>query len=163
MLDREALDAADVDRRIDDGPAAVVLTGVLAHEAADRREGVVPADQAHGVLIPLLAHQGDVAGDVHVRGTERGARDALEVRGAAALVHVGEVVVLEGDVAVQDHLGGLEADGAVGAVHDGLGGLVDDLQILMGAEAREQTVQQGGKSIESHPAGYTFAAALGET
>ena len=63
------LDAPDVQRGVHNGPAAVGLAGVLAHQATDRGEGIVLTDQADGVGIPLLPHQGDVAGHVHMGRT----------------------------------------------------------------------------------------------
>ena len=123
----EALDAADVQGGVHDGPAAVALAGMLTHQGTHGGEGVVLADQTNGVGIAPLPHQGDVAGGIDVGGAQLHAGDALEVGGTAALGHVGQVVVLEGHVAVQDHLGRLEADGAVGAVDDGVGRAEDGL------------------------------------
>ena len=42
---------------------------MFTHQAADRGKGVVLSDQTDGVVVPLLSHQGDVPGDVHVGGT----------------------------------------------------------------------------------------------
>lgn len=158
----KALDAPDVQGGVHDGPAAVGLAGVLTDETTDRGEGVVLPDEANGVVVALLAHQGNVAGNVHMGRAQLHAGDALEVGGAAAVGGVGHVVVVEGHVAVQDHLGGLEADGAVGAVYDGLGGAEDDLQISLGALACQQLVQQVGQTVQTDAAGHAFAAALGQ-
>ena len=76
---------------------------------------------------------------------------------------MGQVVVLEGHVTVQHHLGGLKTDGTVGAVHDGLGRAENGGQILLAAMAVQQLVQQGGQPVQPDAAGDAFAAALGQT
>ncbi len=136
---------------------------MLTHQGAHGGEGVVLADQANGVGVAPLPHQGDVAGGIDVGGTQLHAGDALEVGGAAALVHVGQVVVLEGYIAVQNHLGSLEADGAVGAVHDGVGRAENGVQVLLAALAVQQAVQQVSQTVQTDPAGDALAAALGKT
>ena len=75
---------------------------------------------------------------------------------------MGQVIVLEGHIPVQDHLGGLESDGAVGAVHNGLRGAQDGVQIGLAALTVQQLVQQGGQPVQADAAGHTFAAALGQ-
>ena len=127
MVHGKALQPADIHRVVHHTAAALGLAGVFAHIGAGGGEGVVLADQTNGVGIAPLSHQGDVAGGIDVGGTQLHAGNALEVGGTAALGHVGQVVVLEGHVAVQDHLGRLEADGAVGAVNDGVGRAEDGL------------------------------------
>ncbi len=47
---------------------------------------------------------------------------------------------MERHIAVQDHLGGLKANGAICAVHDGLGRAQDGLHIFLAAVAVQQTV-----------------------
>ena len=114
MLHGVALDAPDVDGVINDIAAAVGLTGVLADQAANRGEGVVLPDQAHCVGAAALAHQRNIAGNVHVGGAALHAGHGLKVGGAVALTDVRQVIVLEGLQAVQHQIGCLEADGTVG-------------------------------------------------
>ena len=61
----ETLDAADVDRIVHHAAAAVGLARVLADIAAGGREGVVLADQAHGVIVTAGTHECNVARNIH--------------------------------------------------------------------------------------------------
>ena len=139
------------------------LTGVLADQAADRGEGVVLPDQAHRVGAAALAHQGDVAGDVHVGGAALHAGHGLEIGGAVALADVRQVIVLEGIQAVQHQVGRLEADGAVGGIGDDLSSLPQDEQVVRFGVALQNAVQDHRQLVQTHAAGGAFSAALGET
>ena len=57
VIHRIPLQAADVHGVVHHAAAAVVLTGVLAHIGAGEGEGVVLADEAHGVIVAAGPHQ----------------------------------------------------------------------------------------------------------
>ncbi len=68
VVNRHALNAADVDGSIDHIAAAGVFTGMFAHQRARRREGVVVADDAHGVGVAFFFNKSYVFGDIDVGG-----------------------------------------------------------------------------------------------
>ena len=86
MVHRVALEGPDVDAVVDHVPAAAGFAGVLAHQGAGHGEGVVLADQAHGVGIPAFAHQRHIAGDIHT-GRAQGPHKAPAGSGAAGSGH----------------------------------------------------------------------------
>ena len=161
LVHRIALEAADVDGEIHQRAAAVGFAGVLTDEAAYGGEGIVLADETDGVGAAARAGQCDVTGDVHMSGTLIHAGDAAEIRGTIAVEGVRLVVIPEGVIAVQNHLGGLVANGAVRGLHDGMGGPEQSVQIFLGSAALQQGAQCGGHLLKADAAGDAFAAALG--
>ncbi len=124
-----ALQAADVDGVVDHIPAAARLAGMLADVGAGHGEGIVLADQPHRVGAASLAYQGHIAGNVHAGGTQGHAgHRQLQARQTAVVQDVLLVVVPEALQPVQHQSGGVAPDGAVGGVHDGPGGFLDNGQ-----------------------------------
>ena len=120
MIDCIALEAPDIDGRVDHVAAAARLARVLADVRAGGRHGVILADQAHRVGVPSLAHQRDIARHVHARRTERHAGHGVLKRGEAPVVlHMVHVVVPEALKAAQDQLRCVASDGAVSRGDDG--------------------------------------------
>ena len=161
MVHRVALQGADVDAVVDHVAAAAGLAGVLAHQGAGGGEGVVLADEAHGVGIALIAHQGHIARYVHAGGAQGHAGHRLvQLQQAAAVDDVLHIVVAEADDAPQHHVGGLKADGAVRRVLDDPGGALDQVDGIQGGVAVQHIFQQLGQLAQAHAAGHTLAAGL---
>ena len=95
MIDCIALEAPDIDGRVDHVAAAARLARVLADVRAQAvGMGLSLADQAHRVGVPSLAHQRDIARHVHARRTERHAGHGVLKRGEAPVVlHMVHIVV----------------------------------------------------------------------
>ena len=96
VVDRVALEPADIDRRVYHIAAAARLTGMLADICAGRRHGVILSDEAHGVGVPSFAHQRDIPRHIDARGTQRHARHRiLKRREASVVLHMVHIVVPE--------------------------------------------------------------------
>ena len=161
MIHRVALQAADVHGIVHHAAAAVVLTGVLAHVGAGKGEGIVFADQAHGIVVAACPHQRDVAGNVHMGRAHRDAGHRVaQAADAAAMQHVLLVIFPEAPYPLQHHMGSLIADGAVRRVGDDLGGALDQINGFQGGGAVQHALDQNGQLAQAHPAGYAFAAGL---
>ena len=120
VVDCIALEAPDIDGRVDHIAAAARFTRMLADIRTGGRHGVILANQAHGVCVPPLAHQRDIARHIHARRTERNAgHGVLQRREAPVVLNVVHVIVPEALKAAQDQLRRVAADGAVGRGDDG--------------------------------------------
>ena len=162
VLHGEALQAADVDGIVHHGPAAAHLAGMLADEAAGGGQGIVLPDELHRVGIAALEDEGDVAGDVHMGGTQGHAGNGLVLDAqAAAMEDMLLIVVPEALDAFQDHAGSFLSDGAVRAGKDALGGLFDQVQGLQFAGAVQHGLHQVFQLSQADPAGGAFPAGLG--
>ena len=161
VVDREALEAADVHGVVHHAAAAVHLAGVLAHVAADERQRVVLADEAHGLGELAGLDQRDVAGDVDACRAARHARHELALLEAAgAGPHVVLEVVAKAQHGLERHLAGLVADGAVAREVDGTRGLLDQVDRGLGGRAVEHALHQVLQHVEPHAARRALAAAL---
>ena len=157
-----ALQRPDIHRVIHHPAAAAGLAGVFTDVGAGHREGVVLADQAHRIGVPAGVDQGDIAGDVHSGGAQGHAGHGVF---QAAQAPVAEdmllIVVPEGLKAHQHQLGGVDADGAVGGVHDGLGRLLDPAEDADVRLAVQHLLQHPGELPQADPAGDALSAGLG--
>ena len=132
LVDRELLDPADVDGRIDERAAAPRLARMLAHERASRGKRVILAHHVDGTGVVARRRERDVGGHVHVRGTQRLAGNRLADAGLAnADVHVAGILVGERIETLQHAAGGLVADGAIRRVADHLGQRAQALQYAL--------------------------------
>ena len=86
VLDSKTLQAADIDRIVHERSAAPLLAGMLADQAADSRERIVLADQAHCVSVTSLMDKRNIARDVHLRGTLVDTGNRLVLQSLAAAV-----------------------------------------------------------------------------
>ena len=77
VVDCIALEAPDVDGRVDHIAAAARLARMLADIRAGRRHGIIFADQAHRVCIAPFAHQSDIARNIDARRAQRHARHGI--------------------------------------------------------------------------------------
>ena len=143
LVDRELLDAPDVDRRIDERAAAAILARMLARERARRGERVVLANHTDCPGVVTRARKRDVGRHVHVCRAQRFARHRLRNAFAAfPLLDVAFELFAKRIETSEEHFGCMPADGAVGGVaHDyGLG--ADFLErIELGVE-REHLFEQ---------------------
>ena len=161
MIDCIALEAPDIDGRVDHVAAAARLARVLADVRAGGRHGVILADKTHRVGVPSLAHQRDIARHVHARRTERHAGHGVLKRGEAPVVlHMVHIVVPEALKAAQDQLRCVASDGAVSRGDDGPRRFFDGVDGQHGARSVEHLPHQRGKLAESNAAGHAFAARL---
>ena len=77
LINGKALHGPDVDGSVDQAPPAAFFAGVFAHEGAGRGEGIVAADERHGVRRSSGGRECNVARNVDVRGAERFAGHGL--------------------------------------------------------------------------------------
>ena len=156
------LQTPDVDGVVDHVPAAPGLAGMLADIGAGGGEGVVLADQAHGVGAASLAHQRHVARHVHAGGAQRHAgHGQLQTGQTSMVLDVLLVVVPEALQTVQHKPCRVPADGAVGGVHDGAGGLLDNGDGAHVGGAVQHRVDELAQLPQTDAAGHALAAGLG--
>ena len=162
MVHGVALESPDVQGIVHHVPAAAGLAGVLADVGAGGGEGVVLPDEPHGVGTAALAHQGDIAGNVHAGGAQGHAGHRIFQGAQAAVVKdVLLVVIPETLQSHQDQVGGINADGAVRRVHDDLGGILytaENADLRLTVQHLPDHVGELGKT---DTAGYALAAGLG--
>ena len=117
LVDRELLDAANVDGGINKRAAATVLARMLAHIGACRGKRVVFANHANGARIIARACKRHIGGHIHMRRAQRFARHCLGNAFAALLLaNVAFELRLERIEAIEQHFGRMPADSAVGRV-----------------------------------------------
>ena len=134
---------------------------MLADIRAGRRHGIILADQAHGVRVPPLAHQRNIARHVHARRTERNAgHGVLQRREAPVMLDMVHIVVPEALKAAQNQLRRVAPDGAVGRGDDGPRRFFDGVDSQHCASSVEHLPHQRGKLAEPNAAGHAFAARL---
>ena len=75
----ELLDAADIDRCIDQGSTTTLFAGMFAHKSACGGEGVVFTDHVDCASVVALANQGDISRNVYMRRTHGLTRNSLSV------------------------------------------------------------------------------------
>ena len=156
-----ALQAADIDGAVHHVPAAAVLTGMLADVSAGGGEGIVLADQLHGVSAAALMNQSHIAGDIHGSRTLCHTGDGiLHAAQAAAGLHMLLKVIPEGHQCVQHQLTGIDTDGAVGGVHNHLSGGLDPVQNVCIGLAVQNLANHLGQLIQADTAGNTLTTGL---
>ena len=161
VLAGELLDAADVERRVDERAAAALLAGMLAHQAARGGERVVLADHLHGAGVIALRHQRDIGGHVHMRRAERLARHRLaHATLALMLAHVAFNLGGEGVQAFQQGVRRLVADGAIRRVAHHLGQRAHALDLGGVGLAIHQMTQHARQLRQAIAARHAFAARL---
>ena len=133
---------------------------MLADETADAREGVVLADETHGIGVALLADERDIARHVHIRRAAGHTRHGVERRGAYAVFDMGEVIVPEGLQPVEHEARGLKPDGAVGTVINGGGAAAHGAEVVRRAAAVEDLFKKRVQPVQPHAAGNAFSTAL---
>ena len=161
MIDRVALEAANVDGRIDHIAAAARLAGMLADIGARRRHGVILADEAHGVRIASFAHERDIARNVNAGRTKRHTGHGILQRSKAAVVlHMVHIIVTEALKAAQDELRCVTADRTVRRGNDRARRSFDGVNGHHCAGSVQNLSHQRGKLAKADPARHTFAARL---
>ena len=135
---------------------------MLADVGAGGGQGIVLADQAHSVGVAALPHQRDVAGDIHAGGAQGHAgHGVLQAAQAAVMENVLLIVIPEALEPHQHQLRGVDADGAVGGVHDGLSRLLDAVDDLDVRLTVQHFLHHFRQLAEADTAGDAFAAGLG--
>ena len=162
VVNRKALQTADVDGVVHHPAAALGLAGVLAHIGAGGGERIVLPDQLDRVVVPALPDQRHIAGHIHMGGTGGDARHGVaQAADAAAVEDVLLIVLPEATDALEHHVGPLVADGAVGGIGDDLGGALDQVDGLQGGGAVQHLLDQVSQLVQAHAAGHALAAGLG--
>ena len=137
------------------------LARVLADIAAYGREGVVLADQAHGVIVTAGTHECNVARNIHSGRAQCHTRHRMiPAEQAAAALHMGEVVIAKALHALQNHAGSLIADGAVRRILNNTGGFLDQVNGLRCCGGIQHLLEQSGQLPQTDAARNTFAAGL---
>ena len=158
---RGELQAADIDGRVQDRPAAPALAGMLADHGAGRGEGVVLPDQPHRIGIASLLHQRHIPGNVHASRTVGHTGDGLgHVGGAAMVLHVGLEVLLAALQHPEDHAGSLHPEGAVRGVLDGGGCILNFSQRFHVPASGEHVLDHVVDLLQSDAAWHAFSAGL---
>ena len=161
VIDCVALEAPDVDGRVDHIAAAARFTRMLADIRAGSRHGVVLANQAHRVCVPSLAHQRDIARHIHTGGTERHAGHGILQRSKASVVlYMVHIVVTESLKTAQNQLRRVAADGAVGRGDDRARRFFDGVDGQHRTGTVEHLPHQCAQLTEANAAGHAFAARL---
>ena len=161
VVDCIALEAPDIDGRVDHIAAAARFTRMLADIRTGGRHGVILANQAHGVCVPPLAHQRNIARHIHARRTERNAgHGVLQRREAPVVLNVVHIIVPEALKAAQDQLRRVAADGAVGRGDDGARRFFDGVDGQHRTSTVEHLPHQYAQLAKSNAAGHAFAARL---
>ena len=161
IIHRIALEAADIDRVVDHVAAAARLAGMLADVSAGRGEGIVLADESHGVCIAAVFDQHKVARNIHARGTQRHAGNALAHAAETAVAQdMLFIVVAEALYTVEHQSRRVAADGAVGAVDDHMRQTLDDRNGLHRRLALKHQFHQLRELAETDAAGNALAAGL---
>ena len=156
-----ALKPADVDGIVHQRAAAAGLAGMFADHAAHGGQRIVLADQLHGVAVPAGVDQGNVAGNVHVRGAQRDAGHGLVLQAHAAAVRdVLDKVVAEAAHALEHHAGGFLPDGAVRSEVDALGRPLDGVDGAHVGAAVQNGIEKFFQTAEADAAGNALAARL---
>ena len=135
---------------------------MLADVGAGGGEGVVLADEPHGVGVAARVYQGDVAGDVHAGGAQGHAGHRVFQTSQAAMVEDMLLVVVPEALQTHQHqIGGVDADGAVRRVRNDLGGGLDPVQDLQLRLTLQHLPDHVGELGQADAAGHALAAGLG--
>ena len=161
VIHRITLEGADVDGVVHHAAPARELAGVLADEAAGKREGVVLADEAHGIVVAAGVDQGDVAGNVHVGGACCATGHSVTCAGRAATGRgMRDEVVTKAAHGPQHHGAGLVADGAVGAQVGATCGALEHVDVALACASVEDGLHEVAHLGKPHAAGDALAAGL---
>ena len=162
MIHGIALEPADIDGIVDHISAAASLAGMLAYIGAGNGEGVILADQAHGVSAAILTYQGHVAGNIHPGGAQGHTRNGVLQPCQAALVKdVLLIIIPEALQPVHHQACRVPADGAICRVDNGSSCLLNGNQGAHGGCAGKNLLQEQSQLPQADAAGHTLAAALG--
>ena len=161
VLNGKPLEGKNVHGVVHHAATAVHLAGMLAHQAADKRQRVVLADDLDGIGITAGLDERNVPGNVDVRRAARDARDAgLAIEAAGVLTNVMLKVITEATNGRERHGAGLVADSAVTRKVDGAGGALDQIERGLVGAALEHIGEQVAQRAQAHAAGRTLTAAL---
>ncbi len=161
IVHRVALEPADVDCVVDHVAAAARLAGMLADIRAGRGEGIVLADQAHGVGIAAVLDQHQIARDIHARGAQRHAGHRLAHPTKAAVTQdMFFIIVAKARKPVEHQPRRVAPNGAVGAVDDHARHALDHRNGLHRRLALKHLLHQCGKLSQPDAAGHALSAGL---
>ena len=163
-IDREFLDAANIDGGIEQAAATTALARVLAHERARGGQRVVFAHHVHGAGVIARRDKRDIGRHVHVRGAQRLARNLLlGACGACTVFDVAHVFIGMGFEARQELGRGFVANGAVGSIADHFRQNAGAVEVGGRRLAVENIAHQRGKLGQAIAARHALAARLSGT
>ena len=126
MLGSKAFERKDVHGIVYHATTAVHLAWMLAHKAADARQGVVLTNELDGIGVAPSLHQRDVAGNINMSRAAGNAGNLFcSVEPAAMMLDVMFKVVTETADGGKGHLARLVTDGAIARIIDSLGRALD--------------------------------------
>ena len=162
MIHSKPLQTADIDGVIHHSPAALFFARVLADVGTGAGEGVVLANQAHRVIVPLLPDESHIAWDIHMgRAGGHTGHGIAQGTDTAAMVDMFLIVLPEAPNTLEHHMGRLITDGAVSAVGNNLCGTLDEVNGLQRGGAVKHLLDEHSELAQTHPAGHALAAGLG--
>ena len=161
MLGSKAFERKDSHGIVYHATTAVHLAWMLAHKAADARQGVVLANELDGIGIASSLHQRDVAGNINMGRTAGNAGNLFcSVEPAAMMLNVMFKVVTETADGGKGHLARLVADGAIARIIDGLGRALDKRERVVVGIPLKHILQKVIECTQSNSARRALAAAL---
>ena len=161
MVHGIALQATDIDGIVHHIPAAAGLAGMLADIGAGRGEGIVLADEPHGVRKAARLDQGNITRDVHPGGTHGYTGHRVSQRTEAAVVEDMLLKILpKAPDTGENQVCGVNADGTVRRVHNDLCGLLQMPQHPQIGVSVQNLREHIGQLGQSDAAGNAFAAGL---
>ena len=160
-IDREFLDAANIDGSVEQAAAATALARMLAHECARGGQRVVFAHHVHGAGVIARRDKRNIGRHVHVRGAQRLARNLLlGAFGACMVFDMARVFVGMGFEACQELGRGFVANGAVGGIANHFRQNAGAVEIGGRRLAVENAAHQRGKLGQAIAARHALAARL---
>ena len=163
-IDREFLDAANVDGSVEQAAATTALARVLAHERARGGQRVVFAHHVHGAGVIARRDKRNIGRHVHMRGAQRLARNLLlGAFGACMVFDMARVFIGMGFKACQELGRGFVANGAVGGIADHFRQNASAVEVGSRRLAVENAAHQRGKLRQAITARHALAARLSGT
>ena len=164
MLGSKAFERKDVHGIVYHATTAVHLAWMLAHKAADARQGVVLTNELDGIGVAPSLHQRDVAGNINMSRAAGNAGNLFcSVEPAAMMLNVMFKVVTETADGGKGHLARLVADGAIARIIDGLGRALDKRERVVVGISLKHILQKVIECTQSNSARRALAAALRRT
>ena len=160
-IDREFLNAANVDRSVEQATATTALARVLAHKRACGGQRVVFAHHVHGAGVIARRYKRDIGRHVHMRGAQRLARNLLlGAFGACTVFDVARVFIGMGFKTRQELGRGFIANSTVGGIANHFRQNTGAIEVGGRRLAVENAAHQRGKLGQAIAARHALAARL---
>ena len=160
-IDREFLDAANIDGGVEQATATTALARMLAHKRACGGQRVVFAHHVHGASVITRRNKRDIGRHVHMRGAQRLARNLLlGAFGACTVFDVARIFIGMGLETRQELGRGFIANGAVGGIANHFRQNAGAIEVGGRRLAVENAAHQRGKLGQAIAARHALAARL---